>query len=93
MASLGTIQVQPSLCVLCRLCDISCPTGAIAVIVEQRTWSIRPEVCTHCGICLRVCPRSALVLGEDPEPALCAHIPEPRPTKRKARLSRKSNPV
>lgn len=52
----------------CRLCEATCPTGAVAV--SSGSAHVDPDLCRACGLCIGVCPTGALV---DPV-ATPAHI-------------------
>lgn len=79
------IQVDPPLCILCGMCQVSCPETVIEVQKKEQQWTIRHKGCTRCGICVKICPRDALALTEERDPGSAFAIPQPRPTKRHAR--------
>lgn len=77
------IQVHPSACVLCRLCEISCPTKAITVDKAASLWSINHDKCIQCRQCIQVCPRDALHMSSSDIQTF--EIPAQKPTKRLAK--------
>lgn len=50
-------------CVLCTLCQMRCPTGAIKIDKKEQTWSIRPFSCIQCRNCVENCPKRSLSMG------------------------------
>ena len=56
----GHIEVEAAQCILCGMCDKSCPTDCITVDKATRTWSIFPFQCIQCGYCVQVCPKNCL---------------------------------
>lgn len=56
----GHIENDVSLCILCGICEKSCPADALVVEKKQRVWSIDPFRCVQCGSCVRACPKSCL---------------------------------
>ncbi len=59
-ATRGRITMEISKCNFCTLCQLRCPTGAIVVNKQEKTWQIdrmRCILCTACvGACVRKCP-------------------------------------
>ncbi|MCR5792152.1 MAG: 4Fe-4S binding protein [Lachnospiraceae bacterium] len=47
-------------CILCGLCEKSCPPGAIKVDRNGGTWSIQRFDCIQCGYCVDKCPKKTL---------------------------------
>ena len=58
----GHIAIDAATCILCGMCDRSCPAGAISVSKPDRTWSIDQLRCIQCGYCVTVCPKSCLTM-------------------------------
>jgi formate hydrogenlyase subunit 6/NADH:ubiquinone oxidoreductase subunit I len=56
----GHISIDPAKCILCTLCAKRCPTGALTVDRESKTWRIDRLTCITCGLCVEVCPKNAL---------------------------------
>ncbi|WP_081673571.1 MULTISPECIES: 4Fe-4S dicluster domain-containing protein [unclassified Butyrivibrio] len=56
----GHVQNDMDVCVLCGLCSIKCPTHAITVDKNAKTWSIRPMSCIQCRSCVDNCPKKCL---------------------------------
>ena len=56
----GHIHNDVTDCILCSLCQKTCPTGAIVVDKSVRRWAIDPFRCVQCSSCVRACPKSCL---------------------------------
>ena len=52
----GKVEWKKETCTFCMLCAINCPTNAIVVNKEQKTWAIDVGKCIFCGKCHDVCP-------------------------------------
>ena len=59
----GHVENDMDLCILCGLCSIKCPTHAITVDKNEKTWSIRPMSCIQCRCCVDNCPKKSLSMG------------------------------
>lgn len=58
------IAIDLSTCVLCGICGKKCPTSAITVDRNAKTWSIRRDECVLCGSCITACPKKSLTEAE-----------------------------
>ncbi len=58
------IDIDMSTCVLCGICGKKCPTSAIAVDRQAKTWTIKRDECVLCGNCLDACPKKSLTRNE-----------------------------
>lgn len=56
----GHVNIEPDLCILCSICAKKCPTQAISVEKENRTWEIDRMRCVQCAHCVEVCPKKCL---------------------------------
>lgn len=54
------VQIDMNSCVLCGICAKKCPTSAIAVDRQAKTWTIRRGDCTLCESCVDICPKDSL---------------------------------
>ena len=54
------IEIDTSTCVLCGICQATCPVHSIKVDKETSTWSIDRDSCILCGKCILVCPKDSL---------------------------------
>ena len=58
----GQIGINIDDCIFCGICSKKCPTGAIAVSRETKSWSIKRFGCIQCGECVSVCPKKCLTM-------------------------------
>lgn len=58
----GHITLDESTCILCGICQKTCPCGTIEVNKAERTWSINRFQCIQCGSCVRACPKASLTM-------------------------------
>lgn len=56
----GRVVNDISQCILCGMCERSCPAGAITVDRKTGTWKINPFSCIQCGACVEACPKKCL---------------------------------
>ena len=49
-------------CIFCTLCAKKCPTDALEVDREKKTWVINRMRCITCGACVDVCPKKCLIM-------------------------------
>ncbi|HHT06687.1 MAG TPA: 4Fe-4S binding protein [Hydrogenispora sp.] len=57
-------KVDPKVCTGCKRCEKSCPSGAIAVIGEDKKAAIDPALCHQCTDCQQVCSVDAIYVGK-----------------------------
>lgn len=60
----GHIENDIDVCILCGLCGKKCPTGAIQVDRNEKTWSISRFSCIQCGYCVESCPKKCLTMNQ-----------------------------
>ena len=60
----GHVENDMDVCILCGLCQMRCPTGAITVDKKEQTWAIRPFSCIQCRSCVDNCPKKSLSMGQ-----------------------------
>ncbi len=70
----GSIQINIEDCIFCGSCQRKCPSGAITVDRNARTWSIDRMGCVQCENCKNGCPKHCLTTD--------VHYSEPDFTKR-----------
>lgn len=60
--SRGHIEINFDDCILCGLCRMNCPSGAISVDKATGTWKINRFDCIQCGYCTLKCPKKCLTI-------------------------------
>jgi ech hydrogenase subunit F len=70
--SRGHIAIDVTKCTLCVICDKRCPTQAIIVNREKKTWAIERLRCIQCNYCVEACPKKCLVLESGYSPVRAA---------------------
>jgi ech hydrogenase subunit F len=58
--SRGHIEIAIADCIYCGLCQRKCPTAALTVDREEKTWAIDRLRCVSCNCCSDVCPKKCL---------------------------------
>lgn len=56
----GSIEIDINSCLFCGMCSRKCPSGAITVDRNARTWSIDRMGCVQCENCVNTCPKKCL---------------------------------
>ena len=56
----GRVVNDVSQCILCGMCEKSCPAGALKVDRKTGQWKIDPFACVQCGACVSACPKKCL---------------------------------
>lgn len=59
----GKVDIEIEKCIYCSICQRKCPTAAIVVSKDPKTWSINRMSCISCNACVEVCPKKCLVLN------------------------------
>ena len=57
----GRIEIEIENCIFCGICSRKCPTDALKVDREAKSWTIARMSCIQCSCCVEVCPKSCLV--------------------------------
>ena len=58
----GHIANDMKLCILCGICEKTCPAGALRVDKADNLWAIDRFACVQCGACTRACPKECLTM-------------------------------
>ncbi|MDH7509718.1 MAG: 4Fe-4S binding protein [Methanolinea sp.] len=69
----GRVSIDPSRCISCGMCMKKCPSGAICVRKEEKTWSIDRLKCIVCNCCVEVCPVHCLTMDTSYFPCVTEH--------------------
>jgi len=56
-------------CIFCGICQKKCPTGAIKVSREGKSWEIERSRCVLCTNCVEFCPKKCLSMNSKLTPA------------------------
>lgn len=64
--SRGHLKNDIDACIFCGLCVRRCPSAALAVTKNPKSWTFDPYRCVVCGACVEVCPKKCLSM--DPQP-------------------------
>ena len=65
----GQIAIDIDTCIFCGICSKKCPTGAIEVKRDEKSWSIERFGCIQCGYCVESCPKKCLIMLQNyPQP-------------------------
>jgi len=57
----GRIEIDIDTCIFCGICSRKCPTDALKVDREAKSWTIARMGCIQCSCCVDVCPKSCLL--------------------------------
>lgn len=58
--SRGHVEINIEDCIMCGMCQRKCPSGAITVDRNTKTWTIERMGCVQCGNCVEGCPKKCL---------------------------------
>ena len=61
----GALGIEIDKCILCKACELRCPTRCIKVDPKEGVWSFDPMACVACGVCVAVCPKKCLFIGKE----------------------------
>ena len=56
----GQITIEINKCTFCGMCSRKCPTHAIDVVRNDKSWEISRFHCIVCNECAQVCPTKCL---------------------------------
>lgn len=59
----GHIDIEIESCIFCGICSKKCPTAAIEVNRNAKSWGIERLRCIQCNCCVEVCPKKCLSMG------------------------------
>lgn len=56
----GRMGIDIDGCIFCGICSKKCPSGAIKVDRNEKSWEIDHFNCIICGLCQEVCPKKCI---------------------------------
>jgi ech hydrogenase subunit F len=59
----GKLNIELDKCIYCNMCARRCPTDAITVDRDKKSWQVDHLKCIYCGNCVDVCPKKCLFLA------------------------------
>ncbi|OPX73095.1 MAG: F(420)H(2) dehydrogenase subunit I [Methanoregulaceae archaeon PtaB.Bin152] len=71
--SRGRVTIDPARCISCGMCMRKCPSGAICVVKDEKTWSVDRLKCVVCNCCVEVCPAHCLTMETGYSPSMTVH--------------------
>jgi ech hydrogenase subunit F len=60
--SRGHVTIDESRCISCGTCERKCPSQAIVINKEAKTWQIDRLRCVVCNSCVETCPAKCLFM-------------------------------
>jgi len=80
----GRIEIDIDSCIFCGICSRKCPTSALKVDREAKSWMIARMGCIQCSCCVEVCPKKCLVnepeyTAPDLKKAVDTFVQKPKP--------------
>jgi formate hydrogenlyase subunit 6/NADH:ubiquinone oxidoreductase subunit I len=61
----GHIDMDIDSCIFCGICSKKCPSNAINVSRNDKSWDLDPYKCIICNLCVEVCPKKCIHSKED----------------------------
>ena len=56
----GQIGIDVDKCIFCGICSKKCPSIALTVNKNEKSWEIDHFKCIICGVCTEVCPKKCI---------------------------------
>jgi formate hydrogenlyase subunit 6/NADH:ubiquinone oxidoreductase subunit I len=60
--SRGHVTIDASQCISCGICQRKCPSQALFISKEEKTWQIDRLRCVVCNSCVDTCPVKCLIM-------------------------------
>ncbi len=57
----GHIGINIDNCIFCGICSKKCPSNALTVDRNTKSWEIDPFKCIICNVCEEVCPKKCII--------------------------------
>lgn len=68
----GQIGIDVDNCIFCGICSKKCPSNAINVNKNEKSWEIDPYKCIICNVCKEVCPKKCILSDKEYRPSVYA---------------------
>lgn len=65
----GQIGIEIDNCIFCGICSKKCPSNAISVNKNDKSWEIDHYKCIICNVCKEVCPKKCILSSEAYRPS------------------------
>lgn len=65
----GQIGIEIDNCIFCGICSKKCPSGAINVDKNEKSWEVDHYKCIICNVCKEVCPKKCIQSKEEYRPS------------------------
>ena len=65
----GQIGIEVDNCIFCGICSKKCPSSAINVNKNEKSWEIDHYKCIICNVCKEVCPKKCILSGKEYRPS------------------------
>jgi len=66
----GSIAIKIEACIFCGICSKKCPTLALIVKKDEKSWGIERIKCIACNYCVEVCPKKCLSMENQYSPCV-----------------------
>lgn len=88
----GHISIDIDGCIFCGICSKKCPSDAITVKRNEKSWEIDPYKCIICNECKEVCPKKCIISNEGYNTSALVKetrrfIQQPKPSKEEVKSS------
>ncbi len=61
----GQIGIDIDKCIFCGICSKKCPSDALVVNRNEKSWEIDHFKCVICSVCTEVCPKKCISTEAD----------------------------
>lgn len=85
----GHIDINIDNCIFCGICSKKCPSNALTVDRNEKSWEIDPFKCIICNVCEEACPKKCIINHESYNTSALVKekrksIQQPKPPKEEA---------
>ena len=61
----GNVVIDINACIFCGICEKKCPSGALKVVKDNKSWAINRFGCIQCSSCVELCPKKCLSMNKE----------------------------